>query len=295
MTTLVMGGMLVFGVVSYRELPVADLPPIDYPTISVSANLSGASPETMAASVATPLEKQFSTIAGLDAITSSSSQGSTNITLQFALDRDVDGAALDVQAALVQAQRGMPRDMLPPTFRKVDPSSSPILTYALTSATLPLSALDNFAQTTIGQRLSTITGVANLQVFGSQKYAVRIQLDPQALAARRIGLDEVVAAITTGNANLPTGILWGTDKAFSVKVDGQLHNAEEFRQLAVTWRDGKPVRLGDLGHVVDSVQDIRSAAWFGTGGKVDRGIILAIQRQPGTNTVTVAEAVRAEM
>ncbi len=295
MTTLVMGGMLVFGVVSYRQLPVADLPPVDYPTISVSANLSGASPETMAASVATPLEKQFSTIAGLDAITSSSSQGSTNITLQFDLNRDVDGAALDVQAALVQAQRGMPRDMLPPTFRKVDPSSSPILMYALTSATLPLSDLDNYAQTTIGQRLSTITGVAQLQVYGSQKYAVRIQLDPQALAARKIGLNEVVDAITSGNANLPTGILWGTDKAFSVKADGQLHNAEEFRQLAVTWRDGKPVRLGDLGHVVDSVQDIRSAAWFGSGGKVDRGIILAIQRQPGTNTVTVADAVREEM
>ncbi len=295
MTTLVMGGMLVFGVVSYRQLPVADLPPVDYPTISVSANLSGASPETMAASVATPLEKQFSTIAGIDAITSSSSQGSTNITLQFDLDRNIDGAALDVQAALVQAQRGLPRDMLPPTFRKVDPSASAILMYALTSATLPLSDLDKYAQTTIGQRLSTITGVAQLQVYGSQKYAVRIQLDPQALAARKIGIDEVVDAISAGNANLPTGILYGTDKAFSVKVDGQLHNAEEFRQLAVTWRDGKAVRLGDLGHVVDSVQDIRSAAWYGNDGKITRGIILAIQRQPGTNTVTVADAIREEM
>jgi hydrophobic/amphiphilic exporter-1 (mainly G- bacteria), HAE1 family len=295
MTTLVMGGLLVFGVASYRRLPVADLPTVDYPTISVSANLSGASPETMAASVATPLEKQFSTIAGLDAITSSSQQGSTNITLQFGLDRSIDGAALDVQAALVQAQRGLPRDMLPPTFRKVDPSTAPIILYALTSPTLPLSALDDYAQTTIGQRLSTIAGVAQLQVYGSQKYAVRIQLDPQALAARKIGIDEVVNSISTGNANLPTGILWGTDKAFAVQADGQLHDAEAFRQLAITWRDGKPVRLGDLGHVLDSVQDTKSAAWFGEKGQINRGIVIAIQRQPGTNTVEVANAVREEM
>ncbi len=295
MTTLVMSGLLVFGITSYRLLPVADLPSVDYPTISVSASLSGASPETMASSVATPLEKQFSTIAGIDAITSSSLQGSTNITLQFDLDRNIDGAALDVQAALVQAQRGLPRDMLPPTFRKADPSAGAIILYALTSPTLPLSALDEYAQTTIGQRLSTIAGVAQLSVYGSQKYAVRIQLDPQALAARKIGLDEVVTAITNGNSNLPTGTLWGTDKAYSVQVDGQLHDAAAFRQLPVTWRDGKAVRLQDLGQVVDSVQDIKSAAWFGANGHADRGIVIAIQRQPGTNTVEVANAVKQEM
>lgn len=291
MTTLVMAGLLVFGISSYTRLPVADLPTVDYPTVSVSASLSGASPETMAASVATPLEKQFSTIAGLDAITSTSQQGSTNITLQFALDRDVDAAAADVQAAIAQAQRTLPRDVLPPSYRKVDPSAAPILLYALTSPTLPLSTLDDYGQTLIGQRLSTVSGVAQVQVLGSQKYAVRVQLDPQALAARGIGVDEVVTAIDNGNVNLPTGLLWGTDRAYAVKVDGQLRSADAFKPLVVAWRDGKPVRLGDLGAVLDSVQDTKAAAWYnGT-----RGIVLAIQRQPGTNTVAVAEAVREEM
>ena len=291
MTTLVMGGILVFGVASYRKLAVADLPTVDYPTISVFANLSGASPETMASSVATPLEKQFSTIAGLDAITSSSLQGSTNITLQFGLDRNIDAAAADVQAAIAQTQRSLPRDLLPPSYRKVDPSSSAILLYALTSPTLSLSTIDEFAETTISQQLSTVAGVAQVQVYGSQKYAVRIQLDPQALAARKVGIDDVVNAINNGNVNLPTGILWGTDRAYAVEADGQLHNAAAFRPLIVSWRDGAPVRLQDLGHVVDSVQDTKAAAWYNN----TRGIVLAIQRQPGTNTVAVARAVRAEM
>jgi HAE1 family hydrophobic/amphiphilic exporter-1 len=291
MTTLVMGGILVFGVTSYRKLAVADLPTVDYPTISVSANLSGASPETMASSVATPLEKQFSTIAGLDAITSSSLQGSTNITLQFGLDRNIDDAAADVQAAIAQTQRSLPRDLLPPSYRKVDPASSPIILYALTSATLPLSQLDEFAQTTISQQLSTVAGVAQVQVYGSQKYAVRIQLDPQALAARKIGIDDVVNAINNGNVNLPTGILWGTDKAYAVEADGQLHNAAAFRPLIVSWHDGSPVRLSDLGRVADSVQDTKAAAWYNG----NRGIVLAVQRQPGTNTVEVTQMVRAEM
>ena len=291
MTTLVMGGILVFGITSYRKLPVADLPTVDYPTISVNANLSGASPETMAASVATPLEKQFSTIAGLDAITSSSQQGSTSITLQFGLDRDIDAAAADVQAAIAQTQRSLPRDLLPPSYRKVDPSAQPIVMFALTSPTLSLSAIDEFAETSISQQLSTIAGVAQVQVYGAQKYAVRIQLDPQALAARKIGIDDIVTAINNGNVNLPTGILWGTDKAFAVEADGQLHNAAAFRPLVVNWHDGNAVRLGDLGRIVDSVQDTKAAAWFNS----TRGIVLGIQRQPGTNTVDVARAVRAEM
>ena len=291
MTTLVMGGILVFGVTSYRKLAVADLPTVDYPTISVNASLSGASPETMAASVATPLEKQFSTIAGLDAITSSSQQGGTSITLQFGLDRDIDAAAADVQAAIAQTQRSLPRDLLPPSYRKVDPSASSILVFAVTSPTLSLSAIDEFAETTISQQLSTIAGVAQVQVFGAQKYAVRIQLDPQALAARKIGIDDIVTAINNGNVNLPTGILWGTDKAYAVEADGQLHNAAAFRPLIVNWHDGNAVRLGDLGNVVDSVQDTKGAAWYnGT-----RGIVLGVQRQPGTNTVEVARAVREEM
>ena len=291
MTTLVMAAILVFGIVAYRQLPVNDLPTVDYPTISVSASLPGASPQTMAAAVATPLEKQFSAIAGIDQITSTSLQGSTQVTLQFALERDIDAAAADVQAAIAQAQRTLPRDVLPPSYRKVDPSSAPIALYALTSATVPLPQLDDYGQVLIGQRLSTITGVAQVQVYGSQKYAVRVQLDPQALAARRVGIDEVVQAIGSGNVNLPTGILWGTDKAWSVESSGQLQNAAAFRRLIVSWRDGNPVRLGDLGEVIDGVQDTKAAAWY----NLDRGIVLAIFRQPGSNTVQVAEAVREEM
>ncbi|MFN8652043.1 MAG: efflux RND transporter permease subunit [Gemmatimonadales bacterium] len=291
MTTLVMAGILVFGLAAYRNLPVSDLPTIDYPTISVNASLPGASPETMASSVATPLEKQFSTIAGLDALTSTSMQGSTSITLQFGLDRNIDAAAQDVQAAIAQTLRSLPQDMVPPSYSKVDPSSSPILYYALTTATLPLSALDEYGQTTIAQRLSTVEGVAQVQVYGSQKYAVRIQLDPQALAARRIGLDEVTRAISTGNVNLPSGILWGTDRAYAVQAQGQLLDAEAFRPLVIAYRNGAPVRLQDLGRVVDSVQDTKTASWFsGT-----RAIVLAVQRQPGTNTVAVAERVRSVM
>jgi HAE1 family hydrophobic/amphiphilic exporter-1 len=291
MTTLVMGGILVFGIASYNKLPVADLPTVDYPTISVSAALPGASPQTMASSVATPLEKQFSTIAGLDAITSSSLQGMTNITLQFTLDRDVDAAAADVQAAITQTQRILPQALLPPSYRKVDPSAAPIILYALTSPTLPLSTLDEYGENQISQQLSTVSGVAQVTVYGSQKYAVRIQLDPQALAARKIGIDAVADAVNNGNVNLPTGTLWGTDRAYAVESDGQLHNAAAFRPLIVAWRDGRPVRLGDLGQIVDSVQDTKAAAWFNT----TRGIVLAILRQPGTNTVEVAAAVRAEM
>jgi HAE1 family hydrophobic/amphiphilic exporter-1 len=291
MTTLVMAGILIFGLAAYTRLPVSDLPAIDYPTISVNASLSGASPETMASSVATPLEKQFSTIAGLEALTSSSSQGSTSITLQFNLDRDIDAAAADVQAAIAQTLRRLPRDMVPPSYSKVDPSSSPIMFYALTSNSLPLSTLDEFGQTTIGQRLSTVEGVAQVSVYGSQKYAVRIRLDPQALAARGIGLDEVTTAVSAGNVNLPSGILWGTDRAYSVEAEGQLTSAEQFRPLVVAYRDGAPVRLQDLGMVVDSVEDTKTASWFsGT-----RAIVLAVQRQPGTNTVAVAERIRETM
>jgi HAE1 family hydrophobic/amphiphilic exporter-1 len=291
MTTLVMAGILVFGLAAYRKLPVSDLPAIDYPTISVNAFLPGASPETMASAVATPLEKRFSTIAGLDALSSTSGQGSTSITLQFSLDRDIDAAAADVQAAIAQAARQLPQDMIPPSYSKVDPSSSPILYYALTSNTLPLSALDEYGETLIAQRLSTVEGVAAVQVYGSQKYAVRVQLDPQALSSRRIGLDEVSAAIAGGNVNLPSGILWGTDRAYAVQAEGQLTDAAAFRRLIVTERDGVPVRLGDLGRVIDSVQDTKAAGWFnGT-----RAIVLAIQRQPGTNTVEVAGRVRDVM
>jgi hydrophobic/amphiphilic exporter-1 (mainly G- bacteria), HAE1 family len=291
MTTLVMAGILIFGMVAYRQLPVSDLPAVDYPTISVSASLPGASPETMASSVATPLEKQFSTIPGVATMTSTSTQGSTSITLQFALSRNIDAAAQDVQAAISQAVRQLPQNMLPPSFRKVDPSSSPILYYALRSGMMPLSQLDEYAETFLGQRLSTVDGVAQVQVYGSQTYAVRIQLDPQQLAARSIGIDVVANAVDNGNVNLPTGTLWGTDKAYAVVSQGQLTNAAQFGALVVAYRNGAPVRLRDLGRVIDSVQDTKQASWYNG----ERAIVLAIQRQPGTNTVAVAERVKAEV
>ncbi len=289
MTTLVMAGILVFGLMAYRRLPVSDLPNVDFPTINVSASLPGASPETMAAAVATPLEKQFSTIAGLDQLTSTSSLGNTAITLQFTLDRDIDAAAQDVQAAISKTLRQLPQGIIPPSYQKVNPADSPILYYALTTQTLPLSQLDEYGETFLAQRISMVAGVAQVQVYGPQKYAVRIQLDPKALATRSLGIDEVAAAVAAGNVNLPTGILWGPHRAYTVQANGQLADAAAFRPLIVAYRNGAPVRLQDLGRVLDDVQDNRSAAWFnGT-----RAIVLAIQRQPGTNTVAVAERVRA--
>ena len=288
-TTLVMLGILMFGLMAYRLLPVSDLPNVDFPTITVSAGLPGASPQTMAAAVATPLEKQFSTIAGLDAMTSSSTLGSTNITLQFTLSRDIDAAAQDVQAAISKTLRQLPPGIQPPSYNKSNPADSPILYLALTSNTLPLPALDEYAETFLAQRLSTVSGVAQVQVFGSAKYAVRIQVDPKALAARGIGLDEVTAAVSAGNPNLPTGILWGPQRAYTVLADGSISSAPEFRKLAVTYQNGAPVRLEDVARVLDDIQDSRNASWF--DGK--RAIVLAIQRQPGTNTVQVADGVKS--
>ena len=288
-TTLVMLGILMFGIMAYRLLPVSDLPNVDYPTITVSAGLPGASPQTMAAAVATPLEKQFSTIAGLDAMTSSSTLGGTSITLQFTLARDIDAAAQDVQAAISKTLRQLPPGIQPPSYQKVNPADSPILYLTLTSSTMPLATLDEYAETFLAQRLSTVSGVAQVQVFGSAKYAVRIQLDPKALQARGIGLDEVTAAVNAGNPNLPTGTLWGPQRAYTVLADGQISSAPEFRQLVVTYQNGAPVRLQDVANVLDDVQDNRNATWYDGV----RAIILAIQRQPGTNTVQVADGVKA--
>jgi hydrophobic/amphiphilic exporter-1 (mainly G- bacteria), HAE1 family len=288
-TTLVMFGILMFGLMAYRLLPVSDLPNVDFPTITVSAGLPGASPQTMAAAVATPLEKQFSTIAGIDAMTSTSTLGGTNITLTFALSRDIDAAAQDVQAAISKTLRQLPPGIQPPSYNKSNPADSPILFLALTSTTMPLPTLNEYAETFLAQRLSTVSGVAQVQVFGSQKYAVRIQVDPKALAARGIGLDEVTAAVSAGNPNLPTGTLWGPQRAYTILADGSISSAPEFRQLAVTYQNGAPVRLQDVARVIDDVQDSRTAAWF--DGR--RAVTLAIQRQPGTNTVEVADAAKA--
>ena len=240
----------------------------------------------MAAAVATPLEKEFSTIAGIDSMLSSSALGSTSITLQFALDRDIDAAAQDVQAAISRAVRNLPRDMpSPPTYRKVNPADQPILFLALTSPTLPLYALNEYAETLMAQRISTVNGVAQVQVYGAQKYAVRVKLDPMALSSKAIGIDEVAAAIESGNVNMPTGVLYGPHRAFTILASGQLNTADAYRPLIVTYRNGSPVRLGDLAEVTDSVENDKVAAWFFNGQDQQRSIILAIQRQPGTNTV----------
>ncbi len=293
MTTLVMLGIVIFGVVGYRSLPVSDLPNVDFPTIQVSAGLPGASPEMMAASVATPLERQFTTISGIDSMTSSSSLGSTNVTLQFALDRNLDAAAQDVQIAIASAQRLLPPEMpSPPTFRKVNPADQPILILSMNSETMPLSTLDNYAENMIAQRISMISGVAQVNVWGSTKYAVRAQVDPNTLAARGISLGEVEAAINQHNVNLPSGTLWGPRQAYTVQATGQLTNAEQYRSLIVTYRNGSPIRLQDLGQVIDSVQNDKSAAWFNDSRLAARSIILGVQKQPGTNTVEVVDSVK---
>ncbi|MCE5275758.1 MAG: efflux RND transporter permease subunit [Deltaproteobacteria bacterium] len=289
MTTLVMMSFLLFGIVAYRALPVSELPNVDFPTIRVSASLPGASPETMASSVATTLEKEFSNIAGIDSMTSSSSQGSTQITLQFNLNRNIDAAAQDVQTAISSATHHLPDDMpSPPTFRKVNPAESPILFIALSSKTLPLTTVDEYAENLLAKRISMIDGVAEVGVFGSQKYAVRVQLDPTALATRSVGINEVSDAIQSGNVNLPTGTLWGSHKAFTVQTAGQLEDAQAYRPLIVAYRGGSPVRLGDLGRIIDSIENDKSASWFND----ERAIVLAIQRQPGTNTVAVVQAIK---
>jgi HAE1 family hydrophobic/amphiphilic exporter-1 len=289
-TALVMLAILLFGLVAYRSLPVSDLPNVDFPTILVFASLPGASPETIASSVATPLERQFSTIAGLDSMTSTNVIGSSQITLQFNLSRDLDAAAQDVQAAITQATGQLPQNMpTPPSFRKVNPADQPILYVALSSPTLPLSDVDEYAETFMAQRISMVSGVAQVQVFGSQKFAVRVQLDPNSLATRQIGIDEVQAAVQSGNVNLPTGTLWGRNKAFTVQANGQLVNAAAYRPLIVAYRNGSPVRLQDVGRVIDSVENDKVASWF----NLERSVVLAIQRQPGTNTVEVVDNIKA--
>ncbi len=263
MTTLVMVAILLFGILGYRALAVSELPNVDYPTIQIGASLPGASPDTMASAVATPLEKQFSTIAGIDSMTSSSSLGTTSITLQFDLSRNIDGAAQDVQAAIARASSQLPPSMpTPPTYQKVNPADQPILYLAMGSKTLPLYTVDQYAETLMGQRISMVKGVAQVQVYGSQKYAVRIQLDPQALATRQIGIDDVHTAVQNANVNLPVGTLYGEHRAFTLQANGQLTHASLYRPLIVAYRNGSPVRLEDLGKVYDSVQNDRVANWW---------------------------------
>ncbi|MFA6032423.1 MAG: efflux RND transporter permease subunit, partial [Myxococcota bacterium] len=288
-TIILMAGLLVFGILGFKNLPVSNLPNVDFPTIQVSASLSGANAETMASAVAGPLEKQFSTISGLESITSTSLQGSARIILQFSLDRDIDAAAQDVQTAIGKAIRQLPKDIQMPSYQKVNPADMPIIQYALTSPTLPLSALDEYGQILLAQNISMIQGVAQVEVHGSQKYAVRIQLDPRKLASKGIGISQVSQAVQEANENLPTGTLYGPNRLTTIETNAQIQSAKDFRPIIVDYRNGALVRLQDLGVVKDDVQNNRGMAWF-----VDtRAIMLAVQRQPGSNTVEVADNVKA--
>ncbi len=289
MTSLVMLAILSFGAFAYRMMPVAELPNVDFPTISVVANLPGASPETMASAVATPLEKQLSTIASIDSMSSTSTLGNTQITLQFALDRDIDGAAQDVQTAISLAQRQLPPEMpAPPSLRKINPADTPVFILTLTSAYQPLSAVSEYAETLLTQRISMSPGVAQVQIYGTQKYAVRVQLDPTALSSRGIGIDEVRDALTKHNVNLPTGVLYGKDRIYSVQASGQLGSAADFRSVIVAYRNGSPVYLRELGKVIDGVQNNKMSA----STDLKPAIYLAVFRQPGTNAIEVVDGVK---
>jgi HAE1 family hydrophobic/amphiphilic exporter-1 len=289
-TTLVQLAIVIFGIIGYRSLPVSDLPAVDFPTISVQASLPGANPETMASSVATPLEKQFSAISGVTSISSTNGTGSTSITLQFDLDRDIDAAAQDVQGAISRAARQLPPDMpTPPSLQKVNPADAPILFLTMSSPTLPLSAVNEYAEINVAQRISTLRGVAQVQVFGAQRFAVRIDVDPRQLAARDLDMNELATAISRASVNRPTGTLYGNDRTFAVKTDGQLMTADAFRPLVVSYRDGRPVRLSEVANVYDGVENDKQASWFND----ERAIYLVVYRQPGTNTVDIVDSINA--
>ena len=292
MTVLVMVSILLFGLIGYRQLAISDLPNVDFPTILVSANLPGASADTMASTVATVLEKQFATIAGLDSMNSVSSSGSTRITLQFSLDRDIDAAAQDVQTAISLAARRLPDAMpSPPSFRKTNPAADPIIYVALSSPTLPLSTLDRYGQT-MSERLSMVNGVAQVTLRGTQKYAVRIQLDPRALEGLDLDADQVARAVSSQNANKPMGRLIGPDRILTLEANGELEEAAPYREVVVAVREGRPIRLAEVARVTDSVEDDQSGAWFFTTDSRAQTIILAVEKQPGMNTIEVADAVR---
>ena len=300
-TSLLMAAIALFGVIAYRALPVSDLPQVDYPTLNVSAGLPGGDPGTMASAVASPLERQFTTIAGLDSMTSRSGAGSSNITLQFDLGREIDSAAVDVQTAISAVMPLLPAGMpSAPSFRKNNPNDQPILMLNLTSNTLPLSTLDDYAETMIAPRISMVDGVSQVTVQGAAKYAVRVQLDPDKLHAEQIGINEVDQALQNWNVNLPTGQLFGANATYNIKAEGQLMNADAFKPIVVAYRRGAPVRLDQIAHVVDSVENVFNGSWFYSkpGGPASAplkrtAITLQVMRQPGSNTIAVTDAVRA--
>src|SRR5215467_4809308 len=291
LTTLITASIIVLGIFAYRLLSVAALPAVDFPTISIQGQLPGASAETMAASVAAPIERQLSTIAGITSLTSSSSLGITSITIQFDLNRNIDGAALDVQTALTVAARKLPVEMtIPPSFRKVNPGDFPVMYISLVSPTLPLSVVDEYGEITLAQQISQLPGVAQVLVFGAQKFAVRVQVDPVA-AARNISLDDIRNVVAKTNSNTPVGTLNGPKQSVTLTASGAMTKAEEYRKVVVAYRNGAPVYLDQIARVIDSVENDKIASWFNN----DRAIVLAIQRQPDANTVAVVDSVRVRL
>jgi HAE1 family hydrophobic/amphiphilic exporter-1 len=292
-TSLIMLGIAVFGVLAYRALPVSDLPDVDFPTINVSATLPGGDPAMMASGVASPLERQFTSIAGVDEMSSSNSMGSSSVTLQFDLNRDIDSAAVDVQTAIAAVMPLLPPGMpAPPSFRKFNPANQPILIVGIGSRTVPLASLDDYAENMIAPSISTVNGVSQVTVNGAQKYAVRVQADPDVLKATGIGLNELSQTLQNWNVNLPTGQLFGSTATHNIKVGGQLMSAEAFRRMVVAYRNGAPLRLGQVARVIDSVEDNKTAAWFYDRQGFEREVVLAITRQPGANTIEVTDEVR---
>jgi HAE1 family hydrophobic/amphiphilic exporter-1 len=289
MTTLVMCAIILFGVLGYQSLPISNLPNVDFPTILVTSTLPGASAETMASAVSIPLEKQFATIAGLAQMTSASTLGQSLVTLQFDPSRNMDGAALDVQAAITGASKQLPPQMTtPPTFTKVNPAAQPVIYLAVSSKTLPLHQVDYFAETLIAQRLSRISGVAQVQVNGSQQYAVRVQVDPQRLASYGMGMDDVMNAVSNANQNQPTGTLWGHQQAFTIQSNGQLLNAAAYRPVIIGMHGTSPIRLNQVARVIDSVQNDKEAGTYNQ----TPAVILAVLRQPGANTIQVVDQIK---
>jgi HAE1 family hydrophobic/amphiphilic exporter-1 len=292
MTTLLTASIIAFGVFGFRLLPVSALPKVDFPTIAVTATLPGASADTMASSVAGPIERQLSTIAGISSMSSTSSQGTTSIVIQFDLNRNIDAAALDVQTALTIAQRRLPIEMtIPPSFRKVNPSDFAVLFISLSSETLPLSAVNEYGDITIAQALSQIQGVAQVVIFGSQKFAIRVQADPEAAAARGISLEDIRAAVSRANSSTPVGTLNGPKQDVALQASGQMDKAADYRHVIVAWRNGSPVRLDEIARVYDSVENDKIATWFNGA----RAIVLAIYKQPDANTVAVVDGVLAKL
>jgi HAE1 family hydrophobic/amphiphilic exporter-1 len=296
-TSLLMAAIALFGVVAYRALPISDLPNVDYPTINVQASLPGGDPVTMASSVASPLERQFTTIAGVDSMVSQSGTGGSQVTLQFDLDRDIYSATVDVQTAIAAAMPLLPATMTsPPSFKRQNPAAEPILQLNLTSPTVTMSALDDYAETMIAPRIAMVSGVSQVQVQGASKYAVRVQIDPDKLHAQRIGINEIDQALQNWNVNIPTGQLFGPTSTYNIKAAGQLMNAEAFKPIVITYRDGAPVRLSQVANVVDSIENVFNGSWFYSkeNGKPrsQRSITLQVLRQPGSNTIEVTDAVR---